>query len=110
MLKLSLNPFKPDKYSKPSKPNKKPSNNYNGKNNNYSQSSESTKRPERPQRPNTYGERENLSNKFMTDFIGMSNAEKNRAERQYEKAMKEFNLAIKQKKRQNERQNAKKNY
>ena len=49
-------------------------------------------------------------NKKLINFLGMSNAEKNRAERQYEKAMKEFNLAIKQKKRQNERQNAKKNY
>ena len=46
----------------------------------------------------------------MSNIKGMSNAEKNRAERQYEKAMKAFNLAIKQKKRQNERQNAKKNY
>ena len=50
------------------------------------------------------------TNQKTINFVGMSNAEKNRAERQYEKAMKEFNLAIKQKKRQNERQNAKKNY
>ena len=48
--------------------------------------------------------------RFISNIKGMSNAEKNRAERQYEKAMKEFNLAIKQKKRQNERQNSKKNY
>lgn len=51
-----------------------------------------------------------LPDRLIPNTKGMSNAEKNRAERQYEKAMKAFNLAIKQKKRQNERQNAKKNY